>query len=215
MNTIDTKESGNAKKGVVIFINDVEIEAPEHKMTGAEIKALGKIPPTNRLYREVEGNRPDTPIDDNEVVNLKKHDHFYDIPPAIKGEALTGALPVLIEQIERVRQDYPNLIVTQRQDGIIDLEIPAFELPAGWTKAQTSVLVTVPVGYPDNKPQGFFVDSDLQLASGQQAGGLSGAQMINGRNWNAFCWNSAEWNPQTDGLRKYVKIMLCRFEDLS
>lgn len=203
------------KKTITICINDVEVEAPEHKLTGAEIKALGNIPPTNRLYREVEGSRPDTPIDDNEVVHLKKGDHFYDIPPATKGEALRGLLPQVQDQIERVRQDYPELTVAQRPDNTIDLVIISYELPAGWNKTHTSVMVNVPVGYPDQKPAGFFVDPDLKLSSGQGAGGLGGPSEINGRNWQSFCWNSTEWNPHQDGLWKYFKIMLSRFEDLS
>lgn len=209
-----TKAKPDAKKGVMIFINDVEVEAPEHKMTGAEIKALGNIPAANRLYQEVQGPRPDIRIDDDQIVHLNKHDRFYDIPPATKGEGLR-ALPVVTEQIERVRQDYSDLVVTQRSDGTIDLEIPAFELPAGWTKPQTSVMVTVPIGYPDNKPQGFYADPDLKLTSGQQAGGLGGPELINSRNWARFCWNSDQWDPHRDGLRKYVKIMLSRFEDPS
>lgn len=216
METISNNpKATDTKKTTTIFINDVEVEAPEHKMTGAEIKALGNIPPANRLYREVKGNRPDIPIDDTEVVNLKKDDHFYDIPPAVKGEALRGLLPVVVQQIDRVRQDYPDLIVTQNQDGTISLEIPSYELPTGWNKTQTSIMVTVPVGYPDNKPQGFHVDPDLKLASGQGAGGLGGPNILNGKSWNSFCWNSAAWNPHQDGLWKYVKIMLSRFGDLS
>lgn len=210
-----TTQSKDAKKSVRIFINDVEFEAPDQKMTGAEIKALGGVPPANSLYEEVPGPRPDVKVEDNEVVHLKKGDRFYDIPPAVKGEDLQGVLPLVNDQIRRVRRDYPGLAVTKQADGSIDLEIASFQLPPGWTETETAVMVSVPVGYPDSKPQGFFVDTDLGLASRSQAGGLSGPQDRNGRSWNYFCWNSESWNPHRDGLWKYFKIMLSRFEDLT
>lgn len=199
MSNPENKEPVDKDKHINIHINDVEYHVTDRKMTGAELKALAQVPANHRLYEEVPGPRPDKPIDDNEVVHLKDGDHFYSIPPATKGEDLR-VLPLVQSQIDRVRQDYPELVVAPQPDGSIDLELPGFELPPGWTKPQTSVMVSIPVGYPDNKPQGFFIDPDLQLASGQ-AVGLSGPQVRGDHNWNYFCWNSAEWDPHRDGFR--------------
>jgi hypothetical protein len=208
---MQTEEPVNKPKHIEIYINDVECHASENKMTGAELKALAQIAAGDRLYLETPGPHPDKPIEDHEVFHLKNGDHFYALPPGTKGE---GILRLVQNQIDRVRQAYPNLVVSQQPDGSIDLELPTYELPPGWTKQQTSVLVSIPVGYPDNKPYGLYVDPDLGLASGQQAGGLR-PQAKSGRNWSFFSWNSAEWDPHRDPLWKYVKIMLSRFEELS
>ena len=68
-----------------IFINDEGVFAPKEEMTGAEIKALGDIPPENGLYKEEPGSHPDTPISDDTVVHLKSGDKFYDLPSGIAG----------------------------------------------------------------------------------------------------------------------------------
>jgi|GEM_PF-1872764 len=77
MNTQD-KQSG---KRFEIFINDQRFEVFEEKLKGSEIKALAGIPPGNRLFLEVPGkDRPDQPIGDDEVVDLRSGLKFYDLP---------------------------------------------------------------------------------------------------------------------------------------
>jgi len=64
-----------------IFINDKKFEVFEEKMTGSQIKALANIPPGNRLFLEVPGKvRPDKPIADTEIVEMKSGERFYDLP---------------------------------------------------------------------------------------------------------------------------------------
>jgi hypothetical protein len=212
MKTIDDNKPVDARKDVTNYINDVEYHVTDRKMTGAELKALASIPAGDHLYREVPGPRPDKLIADDEVVHLKENDHFYSIPPGTKGE---GILPLVQTQIDRVRRDYPELVVNHQPDGSFEMEIPCFELPQGWSKPQTRVMMLVPVGYPDNRPQGPFVDQDLQLASGQNAGGESDPQPINGRTWRSFCWSPNREDLHRDGLWKSLKFQLSRLEDPS
>jgi len=73
------------REEVTIFINDERKVAPKTAMTGAEIKALGNIPIQNRLFKEEPGIHPDKPIADNETVQLKNGDKFYDLPPGVVG----------------------------------------------------------------------------------------------------------------------------------
>jgi hypothetical protein len=209
---MEAKNPVDARKGMTIFVNDVEYSVTDHRMTGAELKALASIPTGDHLYREVPGPRPDKLIADDEVVNLKKHDRFYSLPPGTKGE---GILPLVQKQIDRVRRDYPDLLINHQPDGSFEMEVPSFELPPGWSKAHTRVMMLVPVGYPDNKPQGPFVDHDLQLASGQNAGGESDPQVTNGRNWRTFCWSPSRDDVHRDGLWKCLKFQLARLEDPS
>lgn len=192
-----------------IFINDEHIRAPKEDMTGAEIKALGSIPGGNRLYKEVHGPHPDTPIPDDTLVHLKNGDRFYDLPPGTKGD---GNLPLVEQQIERLRQDYPDIIVTPQPDGTLDIQIPGVPVPPGWTKNSTRLLITVPPDYPHTRPQGCLVDPDLRPASGQDAAGL-GTTNRSGRDWGSFCWNPNTWDASRDTLWKYVKFALSRLED--
>lgn len=80
-------EQQRGREEIVIFINDERVVAPSRSMTGREIKQLGKIPPGNRLFREEPGRHADTPIGDDEVVELKNGNKFYDLPPVTKGDS--------------------------------------------------------------------------------------------------------------------------------
>lgn len=79
-------EQQRSREEVVIFINDARVVAPSRTMTGREIKELGKIPEGNRLFREEPGRHADTPISDDEVVELRDGQKFYDLPSVTKGE---------------------------------------------------------------------------------------------------------------------------------
>jgi hypothetical protein len=79
------EEQPRGREGTVIFINDARFVAPSRTMTGREIKQLAAIPEGNRLFREEPGRHADTPIGDDEVVELRDGNKFYDLPPVVKG----------------------------------------------------------------------------------------------------------------------------------
>jgi hypothetical protein len=62
---------------VRIHIDDRRYESP-NPTTGTALYALGEVAAGLELYREVQGNREDTPIDNGpETVHLKEDDHFH------------------------------------------------------------------------------------------------------------------------------------------
>jgi len=73
------------EKKIPIFINDTKYFVTKDQMTGAELKELAKIPIGNRLFKEIPGEKPDQPIADDTVVELKAGDKFYDLPPGVVG----------------------------------------------------------------------------------------------------------------------------------
>lgn len=68
-----------------IFINGKKFVAPKPVMTGAEIKALGSIPPDYQLFLEEPGPKPDKGVRDNEQVELKSGLHFFGVVPGNLG----------------------------------------------------------------------------------------------------------------------------------
>jgi len=78
-------EEQRGREEIMIFINDVRFVAPSRSMTGREIKQLGNVPQGNRLFREEPGSHADTPIGDDEIVELRNGQKFYDLPPVTKG----------------------------------------------------------------------------------------------------------------------------------
>jgi Prokaryotic E2 family E/Multiubiquitin len=206
-----TDEQTKTSTRVVIFINDQRHEAPRPVMTGAEIKALGDIPPENRLFREVPGPRDDVPVADDEVVELRNGDRFYDLPRGVHGaptlEEAVGA------DLEWIRRDYGPVETRPQPDGSLHVLVGPLPLPSGWFPASGRILVVVPPGYPSQRPSGFFSEPGILAGGGPPRG--SGANQLAGETWTLFCWNPANWDPTKDTLWKYVKLMAERFKEVA
>jgi hypothetical protein len=196
---------------VVIFINDQRHQAPRPALTGAEIKGLGGIPPENRLFREVPGPRDDIPVADDEVVELRNGDRFYDLPPGVHGAPTLEA--ALAADVEWIRRDFGSVETRLQPDGSLHVLVGPFLLPSGWSPASGRILVAVPPGYPSQRPSGFFSEPGILAGGGQPRG--SGANQVAGETWTFFCWNPANWDPAKDTLWKYVKLMAERFEEVA
>lgn len=103
---------------------------------------------------------------------------------------------------------------TPISNGTTLIKLYDFVLPDGWTPATTNVYFLVPVGYPVARPDTFWTDPGLKLASG-------GPPVSTGQNqppgippnllW--FSWHPAAWNPNRDSLVNYVSMIRRRFEE--
>ena len=73
-----TTDSPNQQ--IHVHIDKKQFHAPKSQMTGAELKQLGGVDQTHRLFKEMPGKDPDVPIGDGEVVTLKNGDRFFSLP---------------------------------------------------------------------------------------------------------------------------------------
>jgi len=103
-------------------------------------------------------------------------------------------LSTVVEQIDRVKQEYPDIEVSQQPDGSIRILVKNFSLPSHWGRDKTSIMITLPPGYPQTMPSGFQAQLD-------------------GQNWTGYCWRPASWNPSRDNLWKWVKLIEKFFEE--
>ena len=115
-------------------------------------------------------------------------------------------------QIDRVLEDYPDAQVTKQPDGSLHIEVSKVALPDGWNKAQTRVLVIVPIGYPTAKPDGLEADHDLRLANGDMPRG-AGEKTIGETKWLHFCWQPNPWDHDRESLWRYIKFAESRFRE--
>lgn len=119
------------------------------------------------------------------------------------------------QQFECLKVQFGNASIQSLPNGTFLVTIPALILPAGWNNALTTVKFVIPVGYPLAKPDCFWVDAGLRLASGatpQNTGsnpipGAAGPQL-----W--FSWHVATWSPSRDTLLTYVRVIQNRFKEL-
>lgn len=62
----------------------------------------------------------------------------------------------------------------------------AFQLPTGWARTHTGLLVLIPPGYPMTAPDNFYVEPGLKLTSGAPPQNYSEPVNHQGRSWGQF-----------------------------
>ena len=201
-----------AERRTPIFINDVRHVVTSPTLTGAEIKALGAIPPQNKLFRETRGSGADEEIRDDQSVELQAADRFYDLPVGVVGAA--GLLPSVVAQIERARVDFSDLEVVPQPDGFIRVLVPQLPIAPGWDRAALRVLVLLPPGFPTTKPNGFEADPSLRLADGSLPSQGYGVQLIGTESWGHYCWQAQAWTADRETLWRYLKFIQRRFAEV-
>lgn len=72
---------------VTVIINQRSFHIDVEELTGADLKQAAGIAPANLLFREVPGPKDDEPIADDQIVQLRSGDQFYDMPPGNFGAA--------------------------------------------------------------------------------------------------------------------------------
>jgi len=118
-------------------------------------------------------------------------------------------VPRLHEELAELKKEYPQLRFAQLPDGTLRIEIEKVPLPEGFSKQFISLLVVVPVQYPNAMPVGY-VDHDIHLANGASLSGV-GTTTIDGRTWGTLCWQPHSWNMSQENLLRFVKFILQRF----
>jgi len=123
-------------------------------------------------------------------------------------------LPLVEEQLRRLRETYSQAEIVERPDGSILINVRDLPLPRAWNRERITVSLLLPPGYPTAKPNGFEADRDVALASGQKPPGY-GEHAIDGRMYAHFCWQpQPPWGNDPNELWKRVKFALMRFSDV-
>jgi hypothetical protein len=121
---------------------------------------------------------------------------------------------VVDEQLAKLLERYPDTIIETCGDGTSVVKIPSFELPEGWSKRQTTVAFIIPAGYPYAKPDCFWADGDLRLASGGTPANTAHSShhaIPPGMLW--FSYHASVWNPNADSLLTYTNVIRARLTE--
>jgi hypothetical protein len=93
------------------------------------------------------------------------------------------------------------------------LVVPDVPLPPGWSKGAITVRILVPAGYPQVKPDCFYVDHDLRLATGTEPAN-GNIQSVFGSQYRWFSWHIASWDPVSGSLDQYVRVCQARLKEV-
>lgn len=120
----------------------------------------------------------------------------------------TLPMSVVERHVEELRALFPGTTGILNPDGTTLIHVPNVKLPAHWGKKQTGIWFFAPVGYPMARPDCFWADADLALKSGaplknahQQIPPFGGEARL----W--FSWHVQHWNPHSDTLRTFMRVI--------
>jgi Prokaryotic E2 family E len=118
------------------------------------------------------------------------------------------------EQLEILRTEFPKATLATLPGGASLISVPGIALPTGWSKAETTVRFAAPVGYPFSPPDCFWADSDLRLVNNALPQNSApnnpcpdGSQLL----W--FSWHVGQWNPNSDSLLTYLRVIRRRLDE--
>lgn len=92
-------------------------------------------------------------------------------------------------------------------DGVINLVIEDFPLPPYYNKKSTTLLLRLPVSYPNGNPDMFWTDADLMRLDGQVPTKADQIETYSGKQWRRFSWHPQGWKPGTNNLCMYLEFV--------
>lgn len=118
----------------------------------------------------------------------------------------------LAEQLAEVQRRYPGARLEGAAEGSRVLVVPGVCMSAGWNASSTTVRVLVPVGFPHVKPDCFYAESTLRLATGAEPAS-SNIQSIFGGQCRWFSWHISTWDPARGSLDQYLHVCESRLKE--
>ncbi len=114
------------------------------------------------------------------------------------------------QQIQELRQEYPEAKAAPQSSGAYLVEIPNYKLPPGWNRDVVTVIFLAPPGYPAAQPDCFWVEpGPVRLSNNATPQGSNDSNPIPGigprGTW--FSWHLQQWDPNRDSLLRYAKVI--------
>lgn len=124
--------------------------------------------------------------------------------------------PVIAQQLESLRNSYPDASATPLPSGAHLITIPNVTLPAGWNRRTTTILFVAPPGYPAGQPDCFWVEPGQMRLENQGTPQATNDQnpipgLLPARQMTWFSWHLQSWSANNDSLHTYVKVIMKRF----
>jgi hypothetical protein len=119
-------------------------------------------------------------------------------------------------QIDELRQRYADVRTQALPGGATLVTIGSVPLPAGWSKASSSIRFLAPAGYPFAAPDCFWADNDLLLEGGRMPGSAGNNNVIpeTAESGLWFSWHLQGWNPNRDTLSSWMNTIANRLRRL-
>lgn len=204
------------EKKITILINQKPFHLENSLITAAEMREKVHAPDDYEVWQVVKSPDPEgqLPLDDIMItasVEVKSGDKFRVVPPGTFG-ATSTAPQQLLEEIAWLRENGSEVELLL-DNNLFYLVIANYRLPTGYNKAQTKLLLKVPISYPNGSLDMFWADHDLRLESGRWQNATTQESTM-GQQWLRFSWHPKSWNPGIDNLVTYIEFVDRRLSQL-
>lgn len=113
-----------------------------------------------------------------------------------------------------LKEKYPDAKVFEVGDEV-HVRLPSFPFPPAYNPRNSDLLVRLPAGFPDARPDMFWTRPDVKLVSGawpaasehhEIPGSGAGSEVYENVPWQRWSRhsNAADWRAGIDGLRNFV-----------
>jgi len=118
--------------------------------------------------------------------------------------------PRLALDLEKLdTSDRPQI---SQEGGFANLVFSAFPTGPHFNAPTTTLLIRVPLSYPDAGLDMFWTDPSLLLAGGAVPKNAEALEYHAGRQWRRFSWHHHGWNPAHHNLSTYLAFVRRRFD---
>ena len=116
------------------------------------------------------------------------------------------ATETLLQEVGGLKESGYKVEIVE-SDGVVNLIFDDFPIPHIYNKRCTTLLLRLPVSYPNGNPDMFWTDADLVCLNGQNPNNADQIEAYLGRQWRRFSWHPQGWNPGTGNLCMYLEFV--------
>ena len=87
--------------------------------------------------------------------------------------------------------------------------LPHWQLPRGFNRESSDLLIMLSSGYPDVHPDMWWFDPPVHLADGTRPPNTNAVGTYLGRNWQRWSrhFSNGQWQSGVDGLESYLALI--------
>lgn len=121
---------------------------------------------------------------------------------------------MLAEDDERFLAESGWSFATTAEGDLINLVIAKYQLPSGYAIGETDLLLRLPAGFPDARPDMFWVAPAATYGNGGMPPGSEQREDYLGRSWQRWSRHltDRDWRPGVDNLRSYLRFVRTNLE---
>lgn len=116
------------------------------------------------------------------------------------------ASEILLQELGGLRDRGYNVEIVET-DGMVNLIFQNYSVPPIYNKQTTTLLLRLPVAYPNGNPDMFWTEIDLLCVNGQTPQSADSIENYIGKQWRRFSWHPQGWNPGTGNLCMYLEFV--------